>query len=294
MPIILPAAPPPGLGVFQLTYNGLTIGAYTPYSVTQVTGLEDAAPIRITDMPKPADDGSYQGVDLLDVRTVEIDVSIVSDSQVDYEAAADALVTAFGLSRNEQPLVYQFAGKARQVNCRPSKMSLPRDANYAGFAGDAVMQLIATDPRKYDAVEQIVGTGLPGSGTGITWPVSWPISWGASNTGGQLWLTNAGSIETPWVATITGPVVNPRIVNGATGQSMGFTLTLAATDELVVDFGARTVTLNPSLNGGATRRGAVTPGSSWWLLAPGTTEILFYGALYAAGTLSCAFRSAWV
>lgn len=305
MPLAIapPVAPPPVVIVpsvvqpFQMNYNGLTIGAGTQYSITALSGLEDAAPMRITDLQKPADHGSYQGADYLDVRTVEIDVTIVSDSQADYEAASVALVSAFGYSANELPLLYAFSDstKTKQVNCRPSKLSLPRNGTYAGLAGDAVIQLIATDPRTYDSNLQILTCGLPGTGSGIVWPISWPISWGMSTAGGVLELTNFGSIDAPFVATINGPVVNPRIVNGTTGQQMAFTITLGSTDQLVVDFGAHTVTLNPSLSGGASRRGAVQPGSSWWTLPPAaTTEILFFGALFAAGTLSCAYRSAWV
>jgi len=80
------------------------------------------------------------------------------------------------------------------------------------------------------------------------------------------------------------------IRNDSTGERLAFSLSLFAGDALVVDVAARTVFL-----GGASRRSALLPRSSWFGLPPGATTIGFDAFdETAAGTLTASWRDAWI
>jgi hypothetical protein len=107
---------------------------------------------------------------------------------------------------------------------------------------------------------------------------------------GSLGLTNVGTALSWPLWTVTGPCNQPVIRNDSTGQQLAFGQRLQDGDTLVVDVAARTVLL-----GGASRRYALLPRSTWFGLPPGNTTIGF-DALDPgeAGTLMVTWRDSWL
>lgn len=110
--------------------------------------------------------------------------------------------------------------------------------------------------------------------------------------GANVTARNDGNAPTPPVVTIraTGTVATPlRVRNYGTGEYVELALTLAAADVVVVDFRARTVTLN-----GANRYDAVAfTASAWWDLQPGDNPVTVEGGS-ALATFEVAWRDAWL
>jgi hypothetical protein len=152
------------------------------------------------------------------------------------------------------------------------------------------LQLTAPDPIRYSTDQHTASCGLPQPGLGIQFPIQqWPLDFGQPS-GGSLVLGNAGTVTTWPVWTITGPCNQPVIRSATTGQALGFGLTLAGGDVLVVDVSARTVRLN-----GASRRSALLPGSTWFGVPPGNTGILFDAQRTdTTAVLAAAWRDAWI
>jgi hypothetical protein len=154
------------------------------------------------------------------------------------------------------------------------------------------ISLVAADPRIYS--EQVysatVNAGTYTGGTGLTSPLISPLQ-NSLDAAGSIVVNNQGSTSSPGILTIFGPITNPRIINGSTGEQLALTYTLAEGDSLAVDVGSRTVTLNGSTN----RYSALDfPNSIWWELVPGPNAVRLEGSSFtSAASLSIVWRHAW-
>lgn len=148
--------------------------------------------------------------------------------------------------------------------------------------------LIAPDPRKYSTVlHQLTANQGPGP-AGLAPPYTPPLTLPAGAGPMSVSVSNAGSFETRPLVTITGPMSAPGVVNQTTGQRVTFsTLTLGASDVLVMDFLNKQATLN-----GAYRAADIS--SSWWLLPPGTTGVQLTGTGASGAAMTVAWRDAWI
>lgn len=152
--------------------------------------------------------------------------------------------------------------------------------------------LYAEDPRIYSSSLQSVNIPFGAvSFTGFGFSIGFSFGFGGTSgtTDGTI-VSNGGNRPAPVLFTITGPVVDPQIVNDAVGLTMRFSpLTLASTDTLVVDTANKTVTLN----GFANRRSTLQD-PNWFLLQKGDNFIRFRGASGSApAALNIQWRSAW-
>ena len=129
--------------------------------------------------------------------------------------------------------------------------------------------------------------GLPQPG-GLHFPTPFPITWTGSG-GGSTTVTNAGTAAAFPVITIQGPVINPVLTNATTGERIALTLTLGASDTIVIDMFERTI-----IQGGATNRmGALVTGSNFWALVPGENIIYYSADAYDTSTSTLTWRSAF-
>lgn len=151
--------------------------------------------------------------------------------------------------------------------------------------------LIAADPRKFAVAVSSSSVGLASTSGGMSFNATPNFTFGTVGTGGQLVLTNAGTVDTPCRYTIAGPVDNPAIQHIGLSLTLTFGISLLTGDLLVVDTRDRTVVLN----GTASRRGTLAAGSQWFDLQPGANTVRFLAPSYvAAATLTADFRSAWL
>ena len=280
------------LADWQLTYNGLTLGAGTAYGISDLRGLDDLPELRTSDTPRPQDHGEYPGIDYAAGRTVDVALTVTAATDAAFRAAIQALEDATILRTAETALSFQNPGMAspRRVNARPRRRSIPNDWDHVFRIGRVALQFHATDPRVYDDNQSSSSTAAATSGGGRTYNRVYNLTYAAGGAGGSITATNNGNFPTRPTARIDGPVTDPRIENVTAGKFLQFSgLTLAAGDWLDIDFANRTVLLN----GTASRYGFLTSTSSFWELAPGANEIKFTSGS-ATGTLTLTWRSAWL
>lgn len=277
---------------WQMTYNGLTFGASTSYGIQSITGLHDLPEVRTSDRARARNHGQFQGSDYLGGRDIEVGVTITSQhpSDATWQAFSQALVAG---QTTEFPLTIQVPGVALggalTVNARVRKLSLPVNMDYYNGIGRAMVQFHCTDPRLYSSTLQTVNFTQATTSGGMTFNATFNLSFGGAVSGGTATCTNGGEFPTPWVGTITGPIVEPRIENVTTGQTIYFTGTLTAGQTLVVGSLDKTALLN----GTSSRYSWVKYGTQWFDLAAGDNILRLAGSS-GTGTMAVQFRSAWI
>ena len=288
---------PPALNADgQIGYNGLVFGAGTSYVIaeTGITGWEDLPGFDTADSPRSGDHGSWPGPRYAQPRVVTATVWLAPSTRTD-TSAITALRGATGIDLAERWLTVQLHGETLISAVRVNQRVIPTDRQFALYGvAKASIQFIATDPRRYTLTLQTLSTSVPQPETGIVWPLTWPLSWGTAGSSGNLQVANAGNAATHPVVTFTGPCTNPQLVNVATGQMLGYTLNLAASDVLTVDTGSGQVLLN----GAADRRYTAMPNATLeeaFVLPPGSTTLAFRPQTGAPpASAKVAWRSAYM
>lgn len=133
------------------------------------------------------------------------------------------------------------------------------------------------------ALRSIVGGDVAEGGGGGTYPTTYPFMYGESS-GGLAVVQNPGTVETPPLVRVYGPVTSPRYVLVSTGQQVKLVGEIGAGDYVEVDHDARTV----KLNGSADRLNMLdTPNSNFFAIppaaAPATDEVRMLAVVFAAG-----------
>jgi hypothetical protein len=281
------------LSNYQGSYNGLTFGAGSNIQFAQIDGLRDMTQIVSGDVPIPRMDGAFPGVNTLGERILVLTFAVFSPV-VAFETILEQLTAAFQPISNpsaQQVLQFMLPGWAspRQVTGRPTKGAIPIDLDFQFNVEEAIaIEFTCSDPLVYDSVLQSASAGLPSPTAGLTFNATPNFVFGAS-TGGSFQLTNSGTYNAPFVVTITGPCTNPLLKIGS--LYLGFTVTLGATDTLVIDTAAQTATLN----GTADRTGTILTGSIWLTLAPGinTVGLQSSDSAAVAAVFTGTFRNTW-
>lgn len=270
----------------SLTIDGVTIPAWRG-----IKGLAGSPPPKADTRDRARRHGLLDRTSLYQARLIEVDNAVLAGDPADIWAALDELKAAFALG-SDHLVQFQRTGlaDAERVVARVAG-ELSADLDYAS-QGVILwsVPLLAADPRIYSDVLK-TGSYVPGTGSGgMTFPLAFPLSFsGSSST--ELTIENDGTFETPPVWTITGPAVNPQIVNDTTGEVIATTgLTLLATDTLVIDVAARTATID-----GTARADVIDPSqTSWGELAVGVNTVRLSGTGFDPATtqLSVSFRDA--
>lgn len=282
-------------GDFQIEWRGIRMGGPgDAIGVTSMSGFGDLPGVNVADRDRLRAHGLTAGDDFLGGRTVTADLRLDSTTLEEVRLATERLANSLTPGEGETPLVVQIPGVAggRKVRllARARAKALPVQLGYEIGDVTAAIMWEATDPRLYDAEDTVQSVGLPSGGGGLDVPVEVPASLTAQTESGSITVVNAGNFSSPWSARIDGPALNPVIRNVTTGLSIGFTIDLADGEWLDVDTaGARSVLLN----GTSSRYYTITPGSTWWDMEPGQTELAFRASTTTTAALTVTSRSAW-
>jgi len=145
---------------------------------------------------------------------------------------------------------------------------------------------ISPDPRFYASTEDSFQLGLV-SLTPLTYPVTYPIEYGPMDGSSGI-ITNLGNANGYPKFTIIGSCSAITIANTTTGESMDLAITLTDSDTLVVDGGAKIITLN------GTKRMDLKDGD-WITAIPGENVIEFTRTtIQTIKHCTVNFRSVWI
>ncbi len=255
------------------TLRGVTIGAGTNYRwATWPRGL-GTPPIRANDLERPGRHGVVAGDDLYGARTITFEIVVRAANRADGERRGRELAAAFARSNVDLPLGLRIAGDPAEYTLygRPRGCDLAMSRRFLGGYSEARCSFVATDPIMYGPITTI-DIGLTPSGGGLVFPATFPVVFSGSGNSGLGAFDHVGAADVDrWVATITGPVTNPRLEHIESGRFLRFIGTLAASESLVVDGHTRSV----MLGGTASRANWIAAGSRWFEFTPGSNSIRF-------------------
>lgn len=240
------------------------------------------------DTPRARGDGVVPQFDRLDAATLTPRVLVAADTPELWQARHDELSAAWRTENQTVELAFRWAGRTEFRRGRTRNLAVPSGWVGAANTAVAVLQFVATDPRRYSAVLKSDSTGVGETTGGLAFPHGFPHGFGFASPG-VIAVENAGSALAPWVATLTGPLSSPRISlvgGGGVLELAGFSL--ADGQQLVLDSAERSVILN----GSASRYGALTQ-REWFDLPAGSSSVQL-NASSGSGTLSLSWRDTWI
>lgn len=265
---------------WEVELQGLLMGGTSPFIIRRFKPWS-APTVDAGDRGRGGRGGLVAGRDLPRGRNVPLELYIDAGTESADLAARTDLAAAWGLVDVDVPLVWQEDGIKWRLNGRPRLA----DSDLAARV-PTECRFVATDPTIYTNVESSAATTFPAGGAGRTYPRTYPRVYGSPGTGGLVSAVNTGTAAVPWRAEITGPWVNPTILQVATGRQLTINVTLDAGEVLTVSSKPRSIVLG----GTASRYSSLVQPASWFDLQPGSNEIRFGGAS-GSGSALLAWRS---
>lgn len=173
-----------------------------------------------------------------------------------------------------------------------ARLEQPLRITGQGMAKRFLLSLVCPDPRLYSQAEH-TGTASGAVQAGAAFPWAFPVDFG-DDTGSTIAVsvTNAGNFATPPVLVVTGPAGADFEIEGGNDQSIYVDdIALSAGESVTINVAARTAVKSDGTNVYAYVR---FPGSTWWLLEPGSTSVrLWANGTSGATSLDVIHRDAW-
>ncbi|MEU6822796.1 hypothetical protein ABZ921_19390 [Streptomyces atriruber] len=271
----------------HVEYGGLLLGPFTPYGWKSVTGWEDSPGTDSGTVNRAAAHGAYPGRLLAQPRTITLDGVVIRSEPLQMSTMVRRLSSATALRDDEVPLVIRL-DDSPPLLCfaRCIRRAIPVAAGgYAvGVVQGAALQFEASDPRRYELVEQQAETRLPMAEPGLDWhldpgpeSLNYPLDFGEPGSTGTVTATNDGDAAAHPLVRFRGPVALPSITNITTGAVLEYDITLAADDELLVDTDNGTVTLNRTASRLYTATARSVPENTF-TLPPSSASLTFRAA----------------
>jgi hypothetical protein len=221
------------------------------------------------------------------MRTVVVTANLYTDPS-DPDSLLNQLRHDYN-SNAVRPFYWQTPGQViRFVNASGGGCQYDIDTNRRIGMTPIQLTVLAGDPYIYDYPAQVSSAAVPlTSDVGAGFNMAFNVGFGGSIPINAVSGYNGGTHTAYPVLTIAGPVVNPVLVD-AFGITMAFSITLAASDLLVVDCRNKSVVLN----GTASRRTSLA-GLQWFSVPSGMTESVAFSADSGTGTLTMSLSSTY-
>jgi hypothetical protein len=287
------AAPSLAVEQYQFTDNGILLNSDPTLPFVDITGVQglDNAPTRTSTKDHEGTDGGWVDSKYETLRTVVID-AIAYAVPTALDAFLDQLAANFAPTDSAQPFYWMSDNGPRVVYGKSQGLKWNK-SNSRGWGTQTIQfTLICGDPRKYGT--SVVSSNPIYLGSAATggrgYNKSYTFGYGAAATQSAGSITPGGNRETPGLYVITGPIINPGIVNDTLGLAWTFQTSLNATETLNIDPRVRTVRFG---SGGPSRRNAMR--GPWWLLLSGQNNFRLLGSGGTAGVtnLTITAQPAW-
>lgn len=278
---------------FQLSDTGIVLNddtiANVPFvDIEIVTGLGNA-PYRQTKRDHEGVDGGFMDAEFETGRDISLS-GVVYANNNPLETFLDSLKANWAPSATLIPL-YMLTNDTglRVIFVKPLGCQYDWDALRRTGMTAITFTAYAEDPRIYSGTLQTVILPLGAfTFSGVAFPLGFSFGFGGvTTTADGQFVYNIGNRPSPVVMTITGPVVDPLILNDTTSSIMQFKITLGVGETLVIDTQYHTVRLNGITN---RRTALIIPG--WFMLQVGGNFIRFRGAS-GTGSLTVSYRASW-
>jgi hypothetical protein len=248
----------------EITWRGLTIGGDSDVDVHSITGWDDldAVDDRL-DEPRARGHGDHPGELYSRARIVTARGEILTRSARDQLALAVQAATPVASSAGE--LAVTTFGRRLTAGARLIRRSVPVEDDYASGRVPFTLQWKCPDPLRYGP-ELSAETGLPTSGTGLTYPLAYPLDYGTPGATGRITLANDGTADAGIQLAVRGALPEGWEVS-AGGDRLRYPTPVPAGQVIDID----TDTGSVLVEGTADRRGELTIAD--WILVPAGGEV---------------------
>lgn len=170
---------------------------------------------------------------------IVLPVWLQAATQAELRTSVRALVSSMNPKRGDGTLrITSPLGDQREVVCRVVT-GLEGAERIGDTTGDAAQMLPlvfrAHDPYWQDAADTMSGPWTVGSSPGSFFPM-FPVRLASSEVFAQVTVVNSGDEDAWPVWTITGPGLNPKLVNLTTGKTLNLaSYTIAAGEVVTID-----------------------------------------------------------
>lgn len=222
---------------FSLTYNGLTIGTGSKYSIQEIDGLTGLD--IFTDSNRLINrDGGVIYNQKFDARIINISLYIV-DSNVDsfFQTTLNDLLNAYTKTDDNKELIittWETTPTTKVLNAKVTQMPKPvLSAGKTTSTNQFIMQLYCENPfyRDQSGVSLLLS---PGSSGGGVVPGTMDYTLGQTE-GGSGVITNTGYRATyPDLVRINGPIENPVLTNTKNSKFIRITDNLLASEYIEI------------------------------------------------------------
>lgn len=260
--------------------------------IRRVVGL-DSTPYRETERQHEGVDGGFMDAEFEQGKSIILEGTVYA-GQIEMESFLDRLKQDFAPSQVPIPFYFRAPGvPERVVFVKPLGMVYAWEPSRRIGEAPCQFRMFAEDPRVYtsDLQSVVVNVNFTTAITGFEFDFAFDFSFGASLVGNARDAFVSGNRPTPPVLVIdvvSGPIVNPRIVNLTYNRTLAFEGLFNDGDSIRLDPYYRTVVLNGTSN----RRSQLVV-AQWFLLQPGSNFIGFRSDTEDASTLTIQYRDAW-
>jgi hypothetical protein len=278
---------------YQFLDDGIVLNSDATLPFVDITGVSglDSAPLRATTKDHEGSTGGWVESDLETLRTVVLD-GIAYAEPTALDAYLDQLKANFAPNKTAQPLYWSSDNGSRVVFGKSQGLKYSKSNSRSWGQQPVQVTFLCGDSRIYSPVVVSSGAIYLGSVVvaGRGYPKGYTFGYGSAATQSAGVITPGGNRDTPGWYVITGPAINPVIVNDTLGVQEIFTITLGASEELWINPKNKTVRLGEY---GPSRRNTMR--GPWWNLAPTANNFRLLGSGGTVGVtnLNIYARPAW-
>ena len=278
------------LGTLQIhsnTNNGLG------YAISPGTEGLDFPEIRRNSYNKPGEYGAYLTNLLYGGRRIQLEGFVFSNTIATFESLRRQLQDAVRINKDSNSRPVATTLKVTTMD----DLALQLDVYINAFkmavtnllGAKFMIDLYSPD---FALLSQALNskTLTRASGGGAVYPFIYPQIYGAS-TGGQDICVNAGDAETFPVIYLNGAISNPIIQNVTNGRYIELSLTLGASDQVVIDMKNKTIIKNGNTSVISNK---TSPSQFFWLEKGNNTIKFFTSSGADTGNMQIQWRDAYL
>jgi hypothetical protein len=252
---------------FQVEFDGLLMGAGTPYQFTDL-GFLDLTGVRAQMTQRTRATGGFVEPTYGSGVTRDAIFNIAGTPTVPFNTAIAQLRASTYPQKTTRPIWFQLPGQGLLTSgAQVLNRSIPVVQEFGfGLVLKAGLQFYFPDPLWYGATVTSQPVGLPTSSGGLAYgPLAYPLAYGTTNAG-RVSVSNYGSAEAPVVLTVAGPqdAAGFQITSLEDGVVLTYVGQLGALDTVVINTADGSVTLN-----GSDRKGMLS--FTQWPVIPAAT-----------------------
>lgn len=281
------------LADWEMEYRGYIFGGDRDLRLIAVDGVLSSPDVSSSDRARLLRHGMAYGTDWVRGRAITITAELVGDKHSGFAAKVAAVKQAFTVGGGAAPLKLMFPtvanGYELSIDAVVRRVAWPIGGLHWLAHDTVTIELWAGAPW-FTSAPTVKTVTLPVASGGGQFDAQFDFGFGIAGHGGLATVNNAGNWPAPVTIRVDGPLVNPRVENLTTGQTLALDMTIPAGSFVLFNSDTRSVLLN----GTASRYGSLSAGSEWFDLAPGTNEISFRAVTATEGTASIICKSAWI